>query len=576
MGRALGVALVLWFATLTFAERVILIPLDSRPAAGHFAQMIARMAGVEVSMPPYELLGRFTQPGKPDEILTWLRDQDFSDVVAVVVSTDMVAYGGLVASRVPDTTTLEAERRLRRLAIIRSRHPKVQFYGFSAVMRLFPTSTRANAAWRLQLGRYAELKERFERTGEPASRRSMQNLLTRIPPLEIARYEETRARNHEIQRLLIRLTRSGTFDYLILGQDDAQPFGPHIPEQRALARYIAAQGVQSKVYQCEGIDQHANVLVSRALLRRSGWTPRVRIVFSDPAGRHKIANYESKNVENSLRDQILASGARPAINADEYDYTLYVNTPDPRPDEFANFLVKLKEDVDQGFPVAVADINLGKDGTADPRLFAGLMTNERMVRLLSYAGWNTAGNTMGTAIPTANVYLLARRMQVDPLVREVARREFLLHRYVNDFEYHRHVRPLAYQMIDEMPRASREEAYGAEFADVDQFVRDALTQHLERVFREQFLGRPFFAGTGQFVVSGLDNVRVFLPWPRVYEVRLEFRMQAVSAAEWAASQSAVTNGNGTVNGSDPTMPISPDPVVPIPSAPPRNPNPDRP
>ncbi|MFQ3587915.1 MAG: DUF4127 family protein, partial [Fimbriimonadaceae bacterium] len=77
------------FATLSFADRVILIPLDSRPAAGHFAQMIARMAGVEVSMPPYELLGRFTQPGKPDEILTWLRDQDFGDVVAVVLSTDI-------------------------------------------------------------------------------------------------------------------------------------------------------------------------------------------------------------------------------------------------------------------------------------------------------------------------------------------------------------------------------------------------------------------------------------------------------------------------------------------------------
>ncbi|MFQ3586636.1 MAG: DUF4127 family protein, partial [Fimbriimonadaceae bacterium] len=515
-------------------------------------------------------------PGKPDEILTWLRDQDFGDVVAVVLSTDMVAYGGLVASRVPDTTAVEAERRLRRLAIIRSRHPRVPFYGFSAVMRLYPTSTRGNAAWRLQLGRYAELKERFERTGEPASRRSMQNLLARIPPLEIVRYEETRARNHEIQRLLIRMTRSGTFDYLILGQDDAQPFGPHIPEQRALARYIAAQGVQNKVYQCEGIDQHANVLVSRALLRRNGWTPRVRIVYSDPAGRHKIANYESKNVENSLRDQILASGARPAINPDEYDYTLYVNTPDPRPEEFANFLVKLKDDVDQGFPVAVADINLGKDGTADSRLFAGLMTNERMVRLLSYAGWNTAGNTMGTTIPTANVYLLARRMQVDPLVREVARREFLLHRYVNDFEYHRYVRPLAYQMIDEMPRASREEAYGSEFADVDQFVRDTLTQHLDRVFREQFLGRSFFAGTGQFVVSGLENVRVFLPWPRVYEVRLEFRMQAVSAAEWAASQSVVTNGDGVGTGSDPAAPVSPDPVVPVPGAPPRPPNPDRP
>ncbi|MFQ3677638.1 MAG: hypothetical protein SNJ74_06830, partial [Fimbriimonadaceae bacterium] len=63
---------------------------------------------------------------------------------------------------------------------------------------------------------------------------------------------------------------------------------------------------------------------------------------------------------------------------------------------------------------------------------------------------------------------------------------------------------------------------------------------------------------------------------RVYEVRLEFRMQAVSAAEWAASQSVVTNGDGVGTGSDPAAPVSPDPVVPVPGAPPRPPNPDRP
>ena len=177
---------------------------------------------------------------------------------------------------------------------------------------------------------------------------------------------------------------------------------------------------------------------------------------------------------------------------------------------------------------------------------------------------------MGTAIPTANVYLLARRQQVDPLVREIARREFLLHRYVNDFEYHRFVRPLAYRMIDDMPRASREEVYGSEFADVDRFVRETLADHLGRVFREQFLGRSFFAGTGQFVISGLENVRVFLPWPRVYEVRLEFRMQSVSAAEWQAASNVLTQGNGP----DPDHPTPPDPVAPPP--PPRNPNPDRP
>jgi len=36
------------------AERILLIPLDSRPAAGHFAQMIGAMADVTVEMPPLD------------------------------------------------------------------------------------------------------------------------------------------------------------------------------------------------------------------------------------------------------------------------------------------------------------------------------------------------------------------------------------------------------------------------------------------------------------------------------------------------------------------------------------------
>ncbi|MBI3721910.1 MAG: DUF4127 family protein, partial [Fimbriimonas ginsengisoli] len=83
---ALALALALAGA-MARAERILLIPLDSRPAAGQFAQMIARIAAVDMRMPPYGALGRFTRAGNPDTILTWLAHQDFSDVTAVIAST---------------------------------------------------------------------------------------------------------------------------------------------------------------------------------------------------------------------------------------------------------------------------------------------------------------------------------------------------------------------------------------------------------------------------------------------------------------------------------------------------------
>jgi hypothetical protein len=508
------------------AERILLIPLDSRPAAGHFAQMIGAMADVTVEMPPLDLLGRFTTPGQPERLLEWLQNQDYGDVTAVILSTDMIAYGGLIASRTDQTSIEQATQRIRALVELRRTKPGVRFYGFSAITRLTPTATKATAGWRLQLGRYAEIKERYRRTPTPALLQSMRNLLAKIPPLEIQRYDAVRDRNHELQKLLLRFTAQGIFDYMVFGQDDAQPFGPHIPETQRLRSLTNQLSVPGRVYFCEGIDQHANVLLSRALLRARNWLPRIRVVFSDEAGRKRIADYESKTVDESLRDQLFASGARPTVANQEYDYSLYLNVPKRAETPFTNFLEDLTNEIDQGFPVGVADINIAKDGTADSELFDALDQNRRLVRLLSYAGWNTAGNTMGTSIPAANVYLLARRTQTTALRRELALREFLLHRIVNDFAYHRFVRPQAYRIIDSNPKATREETYGPAFDEVNDFVRGELSRYIADTFRGQFMGQRFFAGSKQYEITALEDLRVSLPWPRAYEVRIEFKMQA--------------------------------------------------
>jgi hypothetical protein len=506
-------------------ERILLIPLDSRPAAGQFSQMIGSLTGSEVLMPPYEILGRYTMTASADAVIEWLGAQDLTKVEAVVLSTDMVAYGGLIASRIPETSLEQARRRLARIQQIRQRSPKTKFYAYSAIMRLYPTATLASRPWRVGVGRYAEVKDRYLQTRSSRELQRMSDLATRVPAQEIRRYEAARSRDHELQKTLIDMVGKGTFDYLVLGQDDAKPNGPHIGETVKLKRKVESLAIGGRVYFCEGIDQLANILVSRGLLRASGWLPKVRFVFSDPAGRKKVAEYESKSIEKSLQDQIVASGARPAGSDGNYDYTVFLNTPSPKPEPFQAFLTQLAEEVDQGFPACVSDINLGKDGTADPRLFATLQQSNRMMKLLSYAGWNTAGNTMGTAIPAANIYLLARKRQTPDLEREVAQKEFLLHRFVNDFDFHKYTRPRAYQLIDAMTDASREETYGDAFETVNSFVKKDLAEHLEKTFREQFQGKRFFAGTKQYAFTSLESIKIFLPWPRAYEVRLEFKMQ---------------------------------------------------
>jgi hypothetical protein len=533
MRRVVTLLIFVLAASFAPAERLLLVPLDSRPAAGQFAQMMAHIANVDVMLPEYATLGRFTTPGSPGAILNWLQNENYHDVRAVVVSADMIAFGGLIASRTSDTTKKVALERLQKLARIRALHPEVRFYVFSAIMRLVPTATKKSAAWRLQLGRFEELRSRYKADKDPNILQNMNAVLPEVPPAELKRYEQTRERNLELSAELIRMVARDQFDYLAFGQDDARPYGPHIWETQRLKEIAAENDVEGRVYFCEGIDQHANVLLSRALLKRHDWKPKIKIVYSDEAGKNLFASFESKTIEQSLNDQIMASGAEPAKDDGAYDFALYVNTPNRRAEQFNQFVSDLTTEIDQGLPCAVADINLSRDGTADPELFTFLSANDRMTKLLAFAGWNTAGNSMGTAIPAANIYLLSRRLNVDPLEREISRREFLLHRFVNDYAYHKFVRPHAYSMIDASTTATREETYGQTFKEVNDFVREDVYKYLEYYWHEEFEGKRFYAGTKEYELSGLSNIRIFLPWPRAYEVRLEFQLHAqpVASAE---------------------------------------------
>jgi len=107
-------------------SRLLLVPLDSRPASGQFAQMIGRIADLDVRMPPYETLGRFTVPGDPDRVLDWLEKQPLDECAAVIASADMIAYGGLIESRVNSVTVDRATIRLKRFAALKRQNPSLK------------------------------------------------------------------------------------------------------------------------------------------------------------------------------------------------------------------------------------------------------------------------------------------------------------------------------------------------------------------------------------------------------------------------------------------------------------------
>ena len=100
-------------------HRVLYVPLDDRPYNARVPRLLAQMVDYEIIMPPAEMLGCFRAPGQPEEIADWLRGHVDPALDCLVLSLDMLAFGGLWASRCPTTRTQLAQQRMEILAELR-------------------------------------------------------------------------------------------------------------------------------------------------------------------------------------------------------------------------------------------------------------------------------------------------------------------------------------------------------------------------------------------------------------------------------------------------------------------------
>ncbi|MER3466556.1 MAG: hypothetical protein C4340_05410, partial [Armatimonadota bacterium] len=123
MRRAVLGGLLAYLFASAGASRLAVVPLDSRPPTAQMPVLLADIVGAEVVVPPLELLGKFTTPGSVDKVSAWLLDQCDDGVDAAIVSADMLAYGGLIASREPTVIAEQALRRLETLRALRKKHP---------------------------------------------------------------------------------------------------------------------------------------------------------------------------------------------------------------------------------------------------------------------------------------------------------------------------------------------------------------------------------------------------------------------------------------------------------------------
>ncbi len=418
---------------------IVFVPMDDRPVTLQLPLLLGRIAGTRVVAPPRDLLGRYLQFGRPDSIIAWL-NSDAPRSGDYVLSSDMLAYGGLVASRVPGPSYADAYMRLRELDRLRAREPRAWIGVFATVMRLAPTGVpaigagasffAAYPAW-TYLQQYANLHDPLL----PSEQARAQRLRALIGAPLLDEYLGARARDYGADRLLIDKTAAGTIDRLVLGQDDAKPYGLHVPEVQALQGALDAAGVGPRASIQPGADELGMALVAHALSLAARWQPRIGVHFSTPQGASYQDPLEYTTVGTTIDRLIALCGAvRDDANP---QIELYVHLPDTGALDDA-FVTAMRSDEDAGRPVALVDLSF-EAGYAQQAAFVQRLLDDGIAgRLDAYAAWNTAANSTGTALAEAIASGAGRRMH---RYNALAHQTFTFMRFVDDVDFHDEVRP---------------------------------------------------------------------------------------------------------------------------------------
>jgi len=414
-------------------RRLLALPVDARPVVCAQVQSLVATAGWELQVPDAAALGHFRRSADRDGLAQWLRDEAGA-ADAWVLSLDMLVYGGLVPSRFIEDPLPSLLARLALLCELRAAHPGRLLYAFAATMRISNNDVadeektcwaqygRLLWRWSFESDRAEGLRQQGLAGEAEAAEQSAAAAAAAIPLAVRQDYQATRERNFQVNLAALQAVADGVVDRLVLPQDDTAAWGFNIAERRALQSRVQALGLQDRVLIYPGADEVLHTLCAHAVQRlqapRGGRPLRVALAPSDPAHIGQLrALYEDRPLTESIARQIDAVGAVLVADDEQADVLLAVHSQGceqgdwamqkPLPRRVAvdsGWFARMHAAAQRGQPVVLADLAFANGG--DPWLLSHLEPwapagSPCLPPLFSYAGWNTASNSLGGALAHA-------------------------------------------------------------------------------------------------------------------------------------------------------------------------------
>ncbi|HEX6685244.1 MAG TPA: DUF4127 family protein [Candidatus Limnocylindrales bacterium] len=510
--------------------RIALVPLDDRPVNTYCPEMTAASAGVALELPPRALLGRFFTPGNSAAVADWLRGLPALD--GYVISVSMLAYGGLIASRTATATIEQARSNVESIRDLRAARPDAVIEVHDTIQRLALTSTGTPLdAYITKLSDWAKLYDQVENLGMEELRPQLDAVRASIPDTVVEEYLAARARNHQINRLMIEWVADGTISHLVLSEDDTAPVGLARAERVQLEALAAQLGVTDRVEIFPGADEVDALLVARVIA--AGTAPTYRVEYAGVSGEGWTAALEGVPFAENIRRHVKSIGGKVVAGDGGADIVLAVNTPSAvaanRAADLDAFVARIGALRASGQDVIVVDPLIVNK--ADHELVARMEARLDLASLLSYSGWNTGGNALGLALShgTARWAYLSRSTAgfgvPEFLAPARAHASYLLYRFVKDDPWKNLIQVEAYaharaQGWNPLALTAEQKVY------FDGWVAERLEPLTRQYFASNFAGHQLVLGrrgaeTFKARLTTLDSVKVELPWDRLFEVTLE-------------------------------------------------------
>ncbi|MGH2375188.1 MAG: DUF4127 family protein [bacterium] len=493
-------------------KRYVFIPLDDRPATREVVLDLLPLTEATWNTPPKELLGRGRRPADLDALWRWVdREADAAD--AVIASSEVLVYGGLVPSRLSVDPMDVLWRRLDRVRRLATRAPLY----LSAVNPRIPTGAGEEdpGYWDVYgaaLRDYSAHLDAGEQGGAEAMVQQALESLGTVPAAVVDDLLRRRRRQLVLNLELIVRAARGDLRALLIGQDDAEPFGLTRADLAVLRRFRDFVD-STRVHLSAGADELGVRLLARLVNDEAGRGPRASVRYTFPEARRSVPRYEPASLDETVAAHLAAAGC--TVTDDNPEALIWVHnfagaqqreSFDQRgapPAPIRTVTAALGEAAARGMVCGCADVRFANG--ADDALVRSLLAREDFTGLAGYAGWNTCSNSLGTVI--AQVVLAYHgREALGPVRYRQVRRRYLTRRLLDDWGYQTVVRPYLTREI--VPELNADPSYLGSAAGA---VREAaLARFCEQVLPsvEKALGAPAMKA-------------LTFPWDRLFEIDVE-------------------------------------------------------